>query len=225
MKYYQLIYNSLNKDVTGTQFQSVSGEFGDIQNENIPFEGRIEYDFKLPMPILEDKARLTSYVNVTFIPNWFLVLEKKFISFLRKFNIDEFQVWDIRLKQREKIFDDYLLFYMPKTYQSEFINYADSDFYSCDFFNHNSNLKKEEIKNYEDYLKVRDRVEMEGKILKNNKLILDLQKFDKDFIRLINAPINGNFISERLKNEIENNNYSGMTFEEINQIDSRNIIL
>lgn len=220
MKYYKLIYDSLNEKVTGTQFQSVTGEFGDIQDENVSFEGRIENDFKLPVPILEDNAKLTSFVNVMFIPNWFLVLENEFISFLSKFNIDEFQVWNIKLIQSKLTFYNYSLFYIPKTYQSKVINYADSDFYSCDFFDHNSNIEKEKIKNYEHYLEVRDRVEMRGKILKYSSLFLNLNELDKDFIRLINAPISGNFISERLKNEIENSNYSGMKFIEIDEIDN-----
>ena len=38
MKYYKLIYNSLNTKETGTQFQSTEGIIGDIQSDFIPYE-------------------------------------------------------------------------------------------------------------------------------------------------------------------------------------------
>ena len=44
-KYYILRYNSLNLKETGTQFQSIDGVLGDIQQDFIPFEGKIDFDF------------------------------------------------------------------------------------------------------------------------------------------------------------------------------------
>ena len=157
MKYYQLIYNSLNEEVTGTQFQSITGDLGDIQNENIPFEGKINKKFELPLPTLESNAKLTSLINVMFIPNWFLVLENSFISFLQKFDIDESQVWNINITKKKEVFTNYSLFYIPITYKKELINFKDFIFFSCDFFNHNNNIQIEKINDYYDYLKIRDR--------------------------------------------------------------------
>jgi hypothetical protein len=221
MKYYRLSYNSLNEKITGTQFQCITGSVGDMQNDNLPFEGKIENDFELPIPILEDKANLTPYLNVMFISSWFLVLENNFITFLKQFNFDEIQTWSIIIKQKNKINDNYSLFYIPKAYQSEVINFKESVFYSCDFFNHIDNIKKEEINDYENYLKIREKVDNENRILKYNTLVLNLNNFDKDFFRLINCPFGGNFVSERLKNEIQKNGFESMMFEEIESIDNK----
>lgn len=68
MKYFILNYNSLNIKETGTQFQSIDGILGDIQQDFMPFERKIDFPFKLPEPFLQKKARPTSYLNVMMIP-------------------------------------------------------------------------------------------------------------------------------------------------------------
>lgn len=221
MKYYRLSYNALNEKVTGTQFQCITGYFGDMQNDDLPFEGKIDFDFDLPIPKLEAKAKLTAFLKVMFIDGPFLVLENDFITFLKKFNFDEIQTWAIEIKQKDQTYYNYSLFYVPKTYQSEVINFKDSDFFSCDFFNHNNNIKKEEIKDYENYLKIREKVDNDNRILKYNTLVLNLSNFDKDFFRLINCPFSGYFVSERLKEAIEREGFQSMRFEDIESIDNQ----
>lgn len=221
MKYYRLSYNALNEKVTGTQFQCITGDFGDMQNDNLPFEGRIDYDFKLPVPHLENKAKLTHYLKVMFIDSRFLVLENDFIAFLRQFNFDEIQTWNIEIKQKDKTFYNYSLFYVTKTYQSEVVNYKDSEFDLFDYKNNSSTIFNENIEDYQSFLKIRDRVGNENKMLKYNNLVLNLNKLDKDFIRLINCPFSGYFVSERLKDAIEKEGFQSMRFEEIEQIDNK----
>ena len=52
MKYYRLSYNALNEKVTGTQFQCITGYFGDMQNDDLPFEGKIDFDFDLHLQLI-----------------------------------------------------------------------------------------------------------------------------------------------------------------------------
>ena len=78
-KYYILRYNSLNLKETGTQFQSIDGVLGDIQQDFIPFEGKIDFPFKLPEPFLQKKAKPTTFLNVIMIPAQFLVFKNYFI--------------------------------------------------------------------------------------------------------------------------------------------------
>lgn len=216
MKYYRLSYNALNEQVTGTQFQSITGHFGDMQSDSLPFEGKIDFDFDLPIPKLEKNAKFTEYLNVQFIDSRFLVLENDFISFLKKFNFDEIQTWGIEIKQNNSSFYNYSLFYVPKTYHREVIIYKDSEFFSCDFFNHNLNIQKEYINDYNDFLETRYRIKKEKKILKYNSLVFNLSSLDKDFFRLINCPFSGYFVSERLKEAIEKEGFQSMLFEEVN---------
>jgi hypothetical protein len=217
MKYYRLLYNSLNKKVTGTQFQCITGHFGDMQSENLPFEGKIDFDFDLPIPKLENKAKLTAYLKVMYIDGPFLVLDNDFIYFLRQFNIDETQTWNIEVKQKDKTFYNYSLFYVPKTYHREVIIYEDSEFEIFDYSNNSSIRIEEKISDYDGFLKLRNNIGEENKMLKHTNLILNLSKLDKDYFRLINCPFSGNFVSERLKDAIEKEGFQSMMFEELDE--------
>jgi hypothetical protein len=221
MKYFKLRYNGLNQKVTGVQTQCIFGDIGDMQNDNLPFEGRIDYNFKLPVPKLERNAKLTDYLNVQFIDSRFLVLENNFITFLKKFNFDEIQTWSIEIKQKNQTYYNYSLFYVPKTYHREVIIYEDSEFEIFDYSNNKPIRVEEKISNYESFLKIRNSIGEENKYLKYTKLVLKLSHLDKDFIRLTNCPFSGNFVSERLKNEIQKNGFESMRFEEIEQVDNR----
>ena len=221
MKYYRLSYNALNEKVTGTQFQCITGYFGDMQNDDLPFEGKIDFDFDLPIPKLENKAKLTPYLNVQFIDSRFLVLENNFITFLKKFNFDEIQTWAIEIKQKNQTYYNYSLFYVPKTYHREVIIYEDSEFEIFDYSNNKSIRVEKKISDYESFLKIRNSIGEENKYLKYTKLVLRLSHLDKDFFRLINCPFSGYFVSERLKEAIEREGFQSMRFEEIENIDNR----
>jgi hypothetical protein len=215
MKYYKLSYNALNEKVTGTQFQCITGDFGDMQDDNLPFEGKINFDFKLPIPHLENKAKLTSYLKVMFIDSRFLVLENDFIYFLRQFNFDEIQTWSIEIKQKNKTYYNYSLFYVPKTYHREVIIYKDSQFEIFDYSNNQTLMVEEKISDYDSFLKLRNSIGEDNKMLKYVSLVLKLSNLKKDFFRLINCPFSGDFVSERLKEAIEKEGFQSMRFEEI----------
>ena len=221
MKYYILHHNGLNIRETGTQFQSIDGFAGDIQQNFIPFEGKINFAFKLPEPLLQNKAKPTTYLNVTFIPNWFMVLKKHFIDFLNKFNIGEFQIWDLKVHHNKNILDDYCLFILTKTYQRELIDFSESEFCVGSFFDYNSIGETLNINNYEEFLQVRDELGSKNKFLKDKNIILNLSKMDLDLFRIINAPASGYYVSEKLKTAIEKEGFTGFAFQEIEEMDDR----
>ncbi|WP_396151514.1 hypothetical protein [Flavobacterium sp.] len=128
MKYYKLNYNSLNTKETGTQFQSTEGIIGDIQSDFIPFEGKINFAFKLPEPFLEKKAKQTTYLNVIMIPSWFNVFKDYFIDFLNGFKIGEYQTWKLKIHQNGKIINDYCLFFLNNTKQNELVKFDESEY-------------------------------------------------------------------------------------------------
>ena len=221
MKYYILHHNGLNIRETGTQFQSIDGFAGDIQQNFIPFEGKINFAFKLPEPLLQNKAKPTTYLNVTFIPNWFMVLKKHFIDFLNKFNIGEFQIWDLKVHHNKNILDDYCLFILTKTYQRELIDFSESEFCVGSFFDYNSIGETLNINNYEEFLQVRDELGSKNKFIKDKNIILNLSKMDLDLFRIINAPASGYYVSEKLKTAIEKEGFTGFAFQEIEEMDDR----
>lgn len=57
--------------------------------------------------------------------------------------------------------------------------------------------------------------------LKHNFIVFDLSKVNEDFFRIINAPYSGYFVSEKLKNAIEKEKFTGFAFQEIEEMDTR----
>lgn len=223
MKYYILRHNGLNIKETGTQFQSVTGIAGDIQQDFIPFEGEINFPFKLPEPFLEKKAKLTTLINAMLVPDWFLIFKKHFIEFLSDFNIDNFQNWNLNIHQNNKIINDYHLFYIPKTCQHQLINFDKSLFeINSDWIIRNTTGEIIRFSNYESYLKELKKHNTPPYLLANN-LVLDFSKQKNDIIRLINMPMTGfgYYISEKLKQAIENEGFTGFSFQEIEDMDKR----
>lgn len=223
MKFYKLEYNSLNKKETGTQFQSTTGIVGDIQCNHIPFEGKINFAFNLPEPILEKKAKLTSYLNSMIMPSWFLILHNDFVEFITNFNLGEYQVWKIKIHFNGKIINDYKMFYLCDSMAKEVINYSQSEFYEAKYTNHQDISELIQISNHDDYVRKRDETSNNNSFsfLNHKTVLLDFSKLTVDIFKIINAPYSGLFVSERLKHAIEENGFTGMAFKEIEAVDKR----
>jgi hypothetical protein len=61
-------------------------------------------------------------------------------------------------------------------------------------------------------------------MLLHSIVTLDLSKATEDMFRIINAPSSGYFISEKLKNAIEENGFTGMAFTEVGKLDKIEVI-
>lgn len=221
MKYFRLTYNSSKISETGTQFQSIDGIMGDIQQNFMPFEGKINFPFKLPEPKLQSKAKPTTFLNVVFVPSRFLVLKKYFITFLSGFNIDEFQTWNLKVHHNNSILNDYELFILCDTYQRDIIDFKNSDFFIVDFINQDNTGEKLNINSYDDFIVIRDELSKKKKLLKYNKIILNLYHMKLDLFRIINTPASGYYVSEKLKKAIEKEKFTGFSFQEIEETDGR----
>lgn len=225
MKYYSLKYNSLNEIETGTQYQSTGGYIGDIQRDILPFEGKIINQFELPIPTMMNKAKETSLLGVTFIPSWFLVIDDHFLNFLAKFNLS-FQTWKIDIYHKKKKVENYNLFYIYETKQNQYIDFKKSSFYSKKIGDwDNSSIQKPVfVENYNEYLSKKEGLIKEKLMLLDSKVTLDLSKASEDMFRIVNAPPGGYFVSEKLKNAIEENGFTGMEFIEVSELDKVDVI-
>ena len=225
MKFYKLEYSSNIKEV-GVQFQSEELIVpGDILNDVIPREGRIEKAFKLPEPILHKKAKRTSLLNVIPVPYHFLVLKNDFIDYLEAFEIQDHQKWNITVHQKNEILTDYSLFYCPKTYERIIIDFSKSVFLITDGVLFPKKRKEEmAFQDFEEYFeKRRELISIKSLYLHPQNLVLDFRNCKEDLIRLHNMPMTGTgyYLSERLKNAIEEKGFTGMIFKEINDVDKR----
>ncbi|CAA0233772.1 conserved hypothetical protein [Tenacibaculum maritimum] len=226
MKYYNLISNRNRKEV-GCKPQSQEGYIGDIQQEFMPWEGKIDFDFKLPEPNLEKKAKQVSFLDVAFIHSYrFLVLDDNLLNLLKDFNIGNYQDWKINTWQNKELIEKYNLFLLNDTKQFEYVDYKKSSFYSKKLgdWNNSSIQKSVFVENYDDYNEKKEELRKDKLMLLHRKVTLDLSKTNEDMFRIINAPPGGYFVSEKLKNAIEEKGFTGMEFIEASKLDKVEVI-
>lgn len=226
MKYYNLTSHR-DREVVGKKPQSETGNIGDIQQDFMPWEGEIDFDFQLPEPYLEKKAKQVSFLDVAFIRPWFLVIDDELLNLFRTFNIGNFQSWKINSwVNKKEITEKYNLFLINDTKQSQYINYSKSDFYSKKLgdWNNSSIQKPVVVKDYDEYVFEKEKLRKDKLMLLHKNVTLNLSKATEDMFRIVNAPPGGHFVSERLKDAIEKNGFTGMEFTEVSLIDKVEVI-
>lgn len=215
MKYYKLTTIGANRKEIGISPQSTDGYFGDIQKDFMPFEGKIDFDFDLPIPKLRDKANLTTMLDVVMIPTKFLVLHKHFIEFLKKFEIGHSQQWAMKVEYKKTFIKDYSLYYLTVTKQANYIDFKKSEFYIGSLKDYTFIGKNIRITDYENYLSMREILKDDDQWLKQRKVVLNLREVKEDMFRIINTPSGGYYISEKLREAIIEKGFTGMVFKEI----------
>lgn len=226
MKYYKVDFSGNEKEVGKVPQSHNIVTVGDIQQDFIPWQGAIDFDFNLPEPILDKKAKQTSFINVTAIPSFFLVIDDNFLDLLKGFNLGNYQVWKIKTWQNYQLIEKYNLFLINDTKQAEYIDYKKSSFYSKKIGDwDNSSIQKPVlVENYDEYVSEKELLRKDKLMLLHSKVTLNLSKATEDMFRIINAPPGGYFVSEKLKKAIEENGFSGMEFTEINTLDKIEVI-
>lgn len=119
------------------------------------------------------------------------------------------------------IINDYKLFRLSQTYQRELIDFEKSEFYIGDFINYDLIGDSIKIEDYDKYIITREELSKKNKLLKYKKVILNLSNIEMDLFRISNTPASGYYISEKLKNAIEKERFTGFAFQEIEEMDDR----
>lgn len=222
MKYYKLI-ESINTKEIGVYPQVIkTNQALEIQEFGLGFNEHIQKQFILPEPILQNKARETTMISVTAINNnVFLVLKNYFIDFLKDFKIADFQSWKIYAYHKKQLVAYYSLFHLSYPSQKELIDFEKSRFKVKDSLNNISLEKK--FRNFHDYQTDWERLIWKGSVITFDILYLDFSMLNLDLIRIINIDSIGigYYVSERLKNAIEEQKFTGFAFQEIEEIDKR----
>jgi len=195
---------------------------GSIHDDDlIMHNGLISKKIILPELQLMNKANLSTIISSPVSNNDFLVSKNYFIEFIKNFKIGEIQYWNILVHHKKTIINDYSLFYMFNKNQDDIVNFKESNFLvgsGNDYFTR-KNYKLVNINNYDDYIKMKEMLKDEGLIIISDELILNLTNLDLDMFRL-NVHTGGYFVSERLKDAIEQNRFTGMRFQEIEEFNS-----
>lgn len=226
MKYYKFDFSSNEKEVGKIPQSHDIVTIGDIQQDFIPWQGAIDFDFNLPEPILDKKAKQTSFIDVTAVPSFFLVIDDKLLELLKTFNLGNYQVWKIKTWQNNQLIEKYNLFLLSDTKQAEYIDYKKSSFYSKKIGDwDNSSIQKPVfVNNYDEYISEKELLRKDKLMLLHSKVTLDLSNATRDMFRIINAPLGGYFISEKLKNAIQEHGSTGMEFTEVSTLDKVEVV-
>jgi hypothetical protein len=203
----------------------VSVEVGNMQNDIFPLEGKINFEFELPLPVMEKKAKPTTILYAVPIGGRFLILKNYFIDFLYDFGITEMQRWNIKVKHVNKYYDDYSLFNHNCSLQRSLIDFENSSFFLGKFSDYLYVGKDLKISNYDNYLNMQDVLRMkDDNFLKYSKIILNLDAVNMDMFKLWITPLAGYYVSEKLKNAIEEQRFTGFKFTEIDKISDKIIV-
>lgn len=209
MKYYRLKYK-IKEVGTYPQCQE-SIDVGDMRNGKIPIEGRIDIKFKLPVLKLENRSKLTSALS-TFLRMRFLIIDDLFLEFIKQFNIDDFQSWKIDVWQNKKLLTKYNMFTTNNSKQN-CIDFNKSIFRTGTYsdFTYKGDIIK--IKDYTRYLIKVEELKKKELRIRHEKIVYNFENVKEDLFR---TPFESYyFVSEKLKNAIEKENFTGIKFEDI----------
>lgn len=216
MSYFKL-FIPLKREING------SGEFCQIQriaggyNYNAPnsiwnfYHNSVEPNFQ--PHLLHYEAKLTTFLSNESGAGYY-VYSNDFINFLTEFNIQkEYSVYPVELTYHQDrsdlIQDEYSALVIWKSndhYNS--IDFEDSDFY----VRYKLDKTPTKIESVENLINLQEVIKENptSKSIGATKIVLR-QSFDYDMFRL--GIFGGLYISERLKNAIEDNGFTGMEFK------------
>lgn len=224
MKYYWC-KESINTSEIGIYPQALSAKnILDFNEFRFGVDEPVQRQFTLPEPILQSRAKETTHISVVSIDySVFLVLKNYFIEFLKDFKIADFQSWNIDVHHKKQIVKDYSLFHLSYPSQKEIVDFEKSKFeINEDWVMRNTIGEVVKFYNYEDYL-AQLKKHTTPPFLLAHELVLDFSKQENDILRLANMPMTGlgYYVSERLKNAIEEQKFTGFAFQEIEEMDKR----
>lgn len=218
MKYYK-ISSAVDFKEVGPYPQSEDVNFiGDVQKEFMISPEFIDFDFDLPEPILLATAIQTSMISVAAIPYWFFVIDDFLLEFLKSFSLGAHQSWKITSWQKRVMLSQYNLFLLCESSQEKYIDFKISEFYVGsikDFGYRGENLI---IENYGDFKYYEEKLYEEKCLVKASKVVFNLKNTNVDMFRISEVRSKGYYVSEKLKNAIQDSGFTGIRFTEINQI-------
>ena len=182
------------------------------------FEGPITVPLIPPVPILSNNARPTTVLSIISLNSLiFIVARDYFIDFLKDFELGEYKVWPIKIHHNNEILENYRLFHLSYPSDDKLIDYENSMFSVGEIgdWRDTSKRKKVTVKNYSDYINLREVLNDTGNQIKHEKIVLDFHKAKEDLIRLETQRVRGYYFSERLKSEIEKQRFTAISFVEV----------
>jgi len=222
MKYYK-IKHSIDPKVVGGYIQA-SGSLKRGNIDNIGLRSKITIPVDPPILVLDKKSKPTTLLSSWIDYSVFLVVKDYFVQFLENFTIPDYQYWNIEVYHKKELIPIYQLFHISNPSDSDYIDYRKSDFYIIRRWDDTYTPKPVSIENHKQYLDLQNKLNDGNDFLEieYKKLVMDFSTATEDIIRFVDVSLNfGYYISERLKNAIEKERFTGMEIVEIETLDDR----
>lgn len=223
MKYY-IIKHAINKD-TGNVFPQSQEQVNNTPpiytDKNFTKKGIIMQPEIMPELKLENNAKPSTLLSAaTLSDRRTLVIKKEFAEFLCNYDVPECLVYDIKVHHKNTIYDNYYILQMIDSY--DYLDYQKSKFFYGNFSDlAKSDLQPDNTRNYtsidncEDGEDKRDKSSKQNKYLILEKGIIDFSHTEKDMFYMHTFSLgNGFYVSEKLKEAIESNGFTGIEFIE-----------
>ncbi|WP_309609405.1 hypothetical protein [Flavobacterium sp.] len=229
MKYYRITYSYEKKEVGHyPQVQKITWEGRPYDDGAFGTQGLFSSVHKNPaIPTLDfyKSAKTTSLIEMGIISDSvYLIINEPFLEFIKSYFVGTFQTWKILAKHKEINYDYYIFFLdNPK---SDFINYEKSVFRLYTKGNDRKWVKLDEtvkVITDEDCMEKHRQYPLIGNnkpFLEPEKIVVNGDKTNVHFLRCACSRMAGYYVSEKLKNEIEKLGFTGMRFQELNEINN-----
>ncbi|TAF66772.1 MAG: hypothetical protein EAZ58_10145 [Flavobacterium sp.] len=230
MKYYRISY-SIEKKIIGHNPQIQKTTWDGRPNDDGAFgtQGLFNPIHKNPaIPTLEfyKSAKTTSLIHMVEIGiDEYLIINESFLEFLKPYCNGPFQTWKIKATKKEVDYT-YYIFYLNE-YKSDFINYEKSTFELFEEKYSTISLNQEvKVTSDVDYLNKSIKYSGLNGVhhMQPTKIVLNTKNQEVDFFRCAHNGMAGYYVSERLKQAILDNGFTGIEFEEIEEIRKRVLI-
>lgn len=222
MKYFRIQHSTNLKEVGLFPQCTDAKNYTEIQEFGLGYFDKISNPFLLPQPILRNKSKLTDLLNVVPVSSpVFLVLSDDLLNFIiPRINVG-YQRWKLTSHGQGEIITKYNLFHKSNPSERQLI-----DFKNSEFILKNNETKKEEkvsLSNYNEFHENWMKLIYSNHSMEIKSVTLDLQKFTNDVFRIIQLYSLGigYYVSEKLKNEIQNKGFTGIQFSPLDEIDTR----
>lgn len=185
--------------------------------------GPVEGSPGLPNAVMHKSVKMTDVIDIVSLSPEYLIITKKFLDFLIPYFNTSYQTWKISIKKGDVDYE-YYIFHLdfPK---NDFINHEKSIYKIFEYDeNYNRIDLNQEIKAFSDV----DLLEKRRKYLPLGIRVpfLETVKFainsnsKEDFFRSSTNGMTGYYVSEKLKQEIENQGFTGIDFVELDKINN-----
>lgn len=234
--------DSIKRKEIGHYTQSEKAEFlGDAFSENSFSRhgkyGRIEVAPVLPELIINKKAKITNQLSATVLSRTiYKVFDIKLLNFLKTY-LPAHQYWKINAYKNEEKYEYYILHISESSHDS--IAFDKSVFFTMPHkeylskASHDIDLLKNfisaqtdnivQFKNNDAYLELLEKhknQEGERTMIVAKKVVFDASKIKSPIFRLMTHinNLSGYYVTEELKNKIQGNNFTGMDFVPITEL-------